>query len=190
MLKNGEITRLLQSKDVSALEEIFPLVYEELRSLASSLFRRESRQNHTLQPTALVHEAFLKLVGNSDSVSWQNKAHFMGVAAGAMRQILVNHALAHNAEKRGGGKTLVTFDESVSFFETNNLDILDLHEALERLSALDVKQVKIVELKFFAGLTNEEVAEVLRISVSTVKREWEMARTWLYRQLKDTFRSK
>ena len=109
----------------------------------------------------------------------------MGIAAGAMRQILVNHALAHQAEKRGGGKTLVTFDESEGFFETNNLDILALHEALERLSQLDTQQVKIVELKFFGGLTNQEIAEVLQISVSTVKREWEMARTWLYQKLKN-----
>jgi RNA polymerase sigma-70 factor, ECF subfamily len=186
MQTTGEITRLLQSKDVSALEKIFPIVYEELHTLAASLFRRESRQNHTLQPTALVNEAFLKLIGNSTPVSWQNKAHFMGIAAGAMRQILVNHALAHQTEKRGGGKTFVAFDESVSFFETANLDILALHQALERLSELDAKQVKIVELKFFGGLTNEEIAEVLQISVSTVKREWEMARTWLYRRLKDT----
>ncbi len=186
MQTTGEITMLLQSKDLSALEKIFPIVYEELHSLASALFRRESRANHTLQPTALVHEAYLKLVGNSTPISWQNKAHFLGIAAGAMRQILVNHALAHQAEKRGGGKTLVTFDDAASFFETNNLDILALHEALEQLSQLDTKQVKIVELKFFGGLTNEEVAEVLQISVSTVKREWGMARTWLYRQLKNT----
>ncbi len=186
METTGEITKLLQSKDISALEQIFPIVYEELHSLAAALFRRESRENHTLQPTALVHEAFIKLVGNTNFVSWQNKAHFMGIAAGAMRQILVNHALAHQAEKRGGGKTLVTFDDAASFFETNNLDILALHEALERLTQLDAKQVKIVELKFFGGLTNEEVAEVLQISISTVKREWEMARSWLYRQLKNT----
>src|SRR5690349_13506986 len=131
MQTNGEITRLLQSKDISALEKIFPIVYEELHSLAASLFRRESRKNHTLQPTALVHEAYLKLIGNSPPISWQNKAHFMGIAAGAMRQILVNHALAHQAEKRGGGKTLVAFDESMSVFETANLHVLALREALE-----------------------------------------------------------
>jgi RNA polymerase sigma-70 factor (ECF subfamily) len=186
MITTGEIPTLLQSKDISALEKIFPLVYEELHALAASLFRRESRENHTLQPTALVHEAYLKLVGNSNSISWQNKAHFLGIAARAMRQILVNHALAHQTEKRGGGKTLITFDESVNFFVNTNLDLLALHEALEQLTELDAKQVKIVELKFFGGLTNEELAEVLQISVSTVKREWEMARSWLYRRLKNT----
>jgi RNA polymerase sigma factor (TIGR02999 family) len=183
----GEITRLLQSNNTSALEGLLPIVYEELHSLAAALFRREYRSNHTLQPTAIVHEAYLRLVGSSNNISWQNRAHFFGIAANVMRQILVNHAHARNAQKRGGSKTIIALNEAASFFETNNLDILALHAALDKLSKLDSRQSKLVELKFFGGLKNEEIAEVLQISVSTVKREWEMARAWLYHQLKNTF---
>lgn len=184
MSNPGEITKLLQQGDSEALEKLLPIVYDELHRLASSIFRRDFRSNHTLQPTALVHEAYLKLIGSSSEISWQNRAHFFGIAARLMRQVLVNHAVAHKAEKRGGGETILALDEAVSFFQGQNLEILALHEALEKLNLLDKKQAEIVELKFFGGLTNEETAEVLQISVSTVKREWEMARTWLYRELK------
>lgn len=184
MANAGEITKLLQQGDAQSLEKLLPIVYDELRSLADVLFRKEYRANHTLQPTALVHEAYLRLIENSDGISWQNRAHFFGIAARSMRQILVNHAVAHNAEKRGGGQTVLALNDAISFLNTQNIEILALHEALEKLAELDKKQAEIVELKFFGGLTNEETAEVLQISVSTVKREWEMARSWLYRELK------
>lgn len=184
MATKSEITELLKEPNARALEQLFPIVYDELREIAGALFRNEFRADHTLQPTALVHEAFLRLVGGECEISWQNRAHFFGIAARSMRQILVNHAVRHNAEKRGGGETVIALDEAVSFFQTQDIEILALHEALEKLAKLDEKQAATIELKFFGGLTNEETAEVLGVSVSTVKREWEMARTWLYRELK------
>ena len=184
MAHNQDITRLLQEGNSGALEELFPIVYSELHDIAAALFRSEYRADHTLQPTALVNEAFLRLVGNSNEISWQNRAHFFGIAARSMRQILVNHAVAHNAEKRGGDQTMVALDDAISFFQTQDIEILALHEALEKFAALDKRQAEIVELKFFGGLKNEEIAEVLGISVSTITREWEMARSWLYRELK------
>ena len=180
----GEITELLQKGDAEALDKLLPIVYQELHKIAEALFRKEYRANHTLQPTALVHEAYLRLVGDVDNIPWQNRAQFFCIAAKLMRQILVNHAIAHKAEKRGGGQTILALDNVVSFFNTQNIEILELHEALEKLAQMDEKQAEIVELKFFGGLTNEETAEVLKISRSTVKREWEMARSWLYRELK------
>ena len=185
MANAGEITKLLQQGDSQSLEKLLPIVYDELRGLASALFRGEFRVNHTLQPTALVHEAYLKLIGDASKISWQNRAHFFGIAARSMRQILVTHAIAHRAGKRGGGQTVLALDDAVSFFQTQDVEIISLNEALEKLARLDKKQTEIVELKFFGGLTNEETAEVLGISVSTVKREWEMARSWLYRELKN-----
>ena len=184
MTKSGEITNLLKQNDKVALEQLFPIVYDELREIAGALFRREFRAGHTLQPTALVHEAYLRLLGDANEISWQNRAHFFGIAARSMRQILVSRAVAHRAEKRGGGETVLALDEAIGFFQTQDIEILALHEALEKLAHLDKKQAEIVELKFFGGLTNQETAECLGISVSTVKREWEMARTWLYRELK------
>jgi len=184
MKKSGEITKLLEQGDAEALEKLFPFVYDELRQIAGALFRREFRANHTLQPTALVHEVYMRLIGDKAEVSWQNRAHFFGIAARSMRQILVNHAVAHNAEKRGGGETIIALDDAISFFQTQNIEVISLNEALEKLARLDKKQSEVVELKFFGGLTSEETAEVLGISLSTVKREWEMARSWLYRELK------
>ena len=186
MEKSGEITAILQSGDPEAIGSLLPMVYDELRFLAEALFREEFRENHTLQPTALVHEAYLRLIGDGVDVSWQNRAHFFGIAARSMRQILVNHAVARRAEKRGGGQTHVALDDAIGYFQTQDIEILELHSALERLSKLDQKQSEIVELKFFGGLTNEETAEVLDVSVSTVKREWEMARSWLYRELRSS----
>ncbi len=184
MGQTGDITQLLQQGDKQSLEKLFPIVYDELRVLAGALFRREMRSDHTLQPTALVHEAYLRLVGDMDGISWQNRAHFFGIAARSMRQLLVNHAVAHNADKRGGGHPSIALDDAVSFFQTQDIEILSLHDSLENLAAIDPRQVEIVELRFFAGLTIEEVAEVLAISETTVKREWEMAKAWLYRDLK------
>ncbi len=184
MAENSHITQLLQQGDSRSIEELFPIVYSELREIAGALFRSEYRTDHTLQPTALVHEAFIRLVGSGSKISWESRAHFFGIAARSMRQILVNHAEAHNAEKRGGNKTVIALDGAISYFQTQDIEILALHEALEKLERIDKKQAEIVELKFFGGLTNEETAEVLQISVSTVKRDWEMARVWLYRALK------
>lgn len=184
MPENKDITRLLQQGNSQALEELFPIVYGELRELAGALFRNEYRANHTLQPTALVHEAFIRLVGNEHEISWQNRAHFFGIAARSMRQILVNHAEAHQAEKRGGKNTLVALDEAINFFQTQNFDVLALDEALEDLAILDKRQTEIVELKFFGGLTIEEIAEVLNVSARTVRRDWETAKLWLLRALK------
>ena len=184
MGQTGDITQLLQQGDKQSLEKLFPIVYDELRVLAAALFRSERRSGHTLQPTALVHEAYLRLVGDFGDISWQNRAHFFGIAARSMRQILVNHAVAHNADKRGGGQTVIALDDVISFFQTQDIEILSLHEALERLATIDPRQAEIVELRFFGGLTIEEAAQVLAISDSTVKREWEMAKAWLYRDLR------
>lgn len=183
MSQNKDITKLLQQNDAQAFEELFPIVYGELREIAGALFRREHRANHTLQPTALVHEAYLRLIGSGSEISWQNRAHFFGIAARSMRQILVDHAKGHNAEKREGSRTIVAFDDAISFFQTQDVEILALHEALENLEALDKQQAEIVELKFFGGLTIDEIAAVLKISASTVRREWETAKIWLYRAL-------
>lgn len=180
--KAGKVTILLQSGEEADLEELMPLVYQELRVLAAALFKRE-RSNHTLQPTALVHEAYFRLVGQRENVAWQNRAHFFGIAAHLMRQILVNHALARKAEKRGGSKTFITFDENRDFSHFRNIEILDLHEALDKLAELDEQQSKIVELRFFGGLTLEETAEFLQISVMKVRREWQTAKMWLYKML-------
>lgn len=185
MQTNGEITRLLQESsagDEISLEKLLPMVYDELRRLAASYFRRE-RINHTLQPTALVHEAYLRLVGQ-ENVNWQNRAHFFGIAANLMRQILINYAESHNAEKRGGGETYLALDEAISFFQKKDVNIIALNEALEILAQISPRQSRIVEFRFFGGLTIDETAEILKVSPMTVKRDWEMAKTWLYRELK------
>jgi len=182
MADSTEITRLLQAGDAESLDQLLPLVYNELKALASALFRSE-RSDHTLQPTALVHEAYLRLVADADGVSWQNRAHFFGIAANSMRQILVNYAVARSRQKRGSGQTKIALDESVSFSYAREMDVLTLNDALQELSRLDGRQAKIVELRFFGGLTLKETAEVMEISTATVSREWEMARTWLYREM-------
>jgi RNA polymerase sigma factor (TIGR02999 family) len=181
----GNITQLLkeyQSGNKNALDEMFPLVYGELRRLATSRLRGE-RSDHTLQPTALVHEAYLRLV-EQHSADWQNRARFFGLAAEMMRRILVNHAVKNNADKRFGNQTRLALDEIIDFTQGQDVNIILIDEALNTLASFDPKQAKIVELKFFAGLTNEEIAEVLEISDSTVKREWRIAKAWLHDQLK------
>lgn len=179
------ITQLLaEIKDggSEALEELLPLVYDELRRLADGYLRRE-RRDHTLQPTALVHEAYLKLVGGQE-IEWQNRAHFFGVASRLMREILIDYARTRNREKRGGEvKQRVSLDDAISFYEERNFDLLALDEALTNLENLDAQQSRIVELRFFGGLTVEEAAEVLGISPATVKREWSTAKLWLLREL-------
>jgi len=160
------------------LEELMPLVYDELRRLAAHHLRRE-RPDHTLQPTALVHEAYLKLVDQTQ-VRCQSRAHFFGIAANLMRQILVNHALAHRATKRGGTAIKLTLEEAVGVSKEEGVDLVALDQALSRLAALDPQQSQVVELRFFGGLTIEEAAEVLRVSPATVKREWTLAKAWLH----------
>jgi len=180
----AETTRLLQAlspQNPAAAAQLFPIVYEELRRLAHSYFRRQDPQQ-TLQPTALVHEAFLRLAAQT-SVSWQGRAHFLAVAAQAMRQILIDHARARGRQKRGGQMCRVTTDPAVTPVSDAAPELLDLDEALQRLAVLDERQAKIVELRFFGGLTVDEVAHVLDWSKSTVESEWRMARAWLHREL-------
>jgi len=179
-----DVTRLLiegAKGDKRALDALLPVVYDELRRLAGSYLGRE-RADHTLQPTALVHEAYLRLV-DQRSVDWRNRAQFFGIAAEMMRRILVNHALARGTAKRGGGVTRVSLDEAVDFFDEQDLDLVALNEALTDLTQMDPMQGRIVELRFFGGLTVPETAEILEVSASTVKREWSMARAWLHREM-------
>jgi RNA polymerase sigma factor (TIGR02999 family) len=182
---SSEVTQLLRQWSAGrqeALDRLLTLVHAELRRLASSYMRRE-RPDHTLQATALVNEAFLKLVDQRD-VRWQNRAHFFGIAAQAMRRILVDHARAQASGKRGGGETVVSLDETMASMDMPGADVLALDEALTRLARLDPQQSRVVELRFFGGLTMEETAEVLRISPATVGREWAVAKAWLYAELR------
>jgi RNA polymerase sigma factor (TIGR02999 family) len=165
--------------DSSALDQLLPLVYDELRRLARYYLQRD-RSGHTLQSTALVHEAYLRLV--DQNVDWQSRAHFFGIAAQMMRRILVDHARSRNAAKRGDGLR-VTLDENMALAEAPSLDLLALDRALAELSKLDEQQGRVVELRFFAGLSIEETAEAMSISVATVKREWAMAKAWLSRSM-------
>ena len=179
------MTRLLreaQAGDRAALDELLPLVYRELRQIAARHLAQE-RPGHTLQATALVHEAYLRLI-DQHSVDWRNRAHFFSIAAEMMRRILVNHAVGRRAQKRGAGETLLSLDEVVSFPNRQDVDLILLDGALNRLAELDPLQARIVEMRFFAGLTVEEVAEALGVADSEVKREWRSARAWLTAQLK------
>jgi len=167
--------------DNAALAELTPLVYEELRRLAH-YFMEGQRPDHTLQTTALVNEAYLRLADQTKT-SWQNRAHFFAVASRAMRQILVNYAKSNQAQKRGGGALKVELDEAAIVSPEQSREIVDLHEALERLATLDSRKAQVVELKYFGGLNYDEMAEVLKISSVTVRRDWEFARLWLYTEL-------
>jgi RNA polymerase sigma-70 factor, ECF subfamily len=160
------------------------LVYAELRRLAASYLRRE-RPDHTLQPTALVHEAFMRLL-DQRQIDWSNRAQFMGLAAVMMRRILVNHARDRVAGKRGGGAEHVPLTLAGEGIGAAEVNLLDLHDALDRLGEADQRKAQIVELKFFGGLTTEEIAETLRISPATVERDWKFARAWLYRVVSGT----
>jgi RNA polymerase sigma factor (TIGR02999 family) len=181
----GEVTQLLRqwsAGNAAVLEKLLPLVYDELRRRAGAYLRQE-RPGHTLQPTALVHEAYLKLVGGS-SIDWKDRAHFFGVAARAMRQVLVDHARARQTAKRGEGQVRVELDAAGAVAApARSVDLLDLDRALSRLAALDERQSRLVELRLFAGLTIEESAEVLRVSHATVSREWKHAEAWLQREM-------
>ncbi len=164
------------------VDDILPLIYDELRSLASNYLRRE-RSDHTLQPTALVHEAYLKLIDQTQ-VKWQNRAHFFGIAANIMRRILVDHARKHGADKRGGAAEKLPLEEEILIVsEGKSAELLALDEALKNLAKVDEMKSKIVELRYFGGLSVEETAEVLGVSEITVKRHWRMAKAWLYGQL-------
>jgi RNA polymerase sigma factor (TIGR02999 family) len=179
-----DITQLLvnwSNGDRQALEQLTPLVYGELRRLASRYLRRE-RPGHTLQSTALVHEAYLRLI-DQRYVRWQNRAHFFGIAAQLIRRILVDHARAHQAQKRGADAPVLSLDEAVAAPEKRDLNLVALDDALNDLARIDPQQGRIVELRFFTGLSIEETAEVLGISPATVKRDWVVAKAWLHREL-------
>jgi RNA polymerase sigma factor (TIGR02999 family) len=180
-----DVTSLLkkaQSGSREALDLLMPLVYQELRQIAQSQMQSE-RMNHTLQPTALVHEAYIRLIDQKE-VDWQNRAHFFYIAAVMMRRILINHANKRNAQKRGEGQTLINLDDADSNAKSYNpVDVLEIDQLLKELENLDQQQAKIVELRFFAGLTVAEIASVLEVSESTVKREWRSAKAWLKSKL-------
>jgi RNA polymerase sigma-70 factor, ECF subfamily len=165
----------------AGLGEALPKIYMELRRLAGGYLRRE-RDDHTLQPTALVHEAYLKL-RLQRNVDWENRAQFLAVAAKLMRRILLDHAIAHRAAKRGGDAARVSFDAALDVFQEQTAPALALNEVLETLEAVDPRQARVVELRFFGGLTVPEIGELLDISPATVKREWSVAKLWLEREL-------
>jgi len=183
-----DVTQLLVhwgKGDKQALDRLMPLVYDELHRMASRYLRRE-RQGHTLQTTALINEAYLRIV-DQDRVNWQNRAHFFGVAAQMMRRILVDHARSHLYAKRGGGAQKLTLDEAIATPQERDLDLVALDDALTALAEIDPQQSRIIELRFFGGLTIEETAEVLNISPATVKRDWNMAKAWLYGEISNRF---
>ena len=181
MQSEDGITQLLarwSDGDKTALDKLMPMVYSELRRLASNYLRRE-RRDHTLQPTALVNEAYLKLI-DQKTAKWQNRAQFYGIAAQLMRRILVDHARQHKAAKRGGSEQQrLSITSAGRLVAKPELDVMALHEALEELATIDPQQERIVELKFFGGLSIEETAEVLGVGHATVERDWKMARAWL-----------
>lgn len=168
--------------DADAPSRLMPFVYDELRRLARSFLNRE-RGGHTLQPTSLVNEAYLRLVDQT-RVNWQNRAHFYSIAASMMRRVLIDHARAHATEKRGAGAIHLSVDDVQLPIEQRAAEFLALDEALEKLSLFDERKSKIVEMRFFGGMSDEEIAEVLEISVRTVLRDWKTARLWLYRELR------
>jgi RNA polymerase sigma factor (TIGR02999 family) len=181
-----DVTRLLSNwsnGDQAALDQLLPLVYSELRRLASAYLRRE-RSNHTLQSTALVHEAFMRMVNQQD-VQWKNRAHFFAIASQMIRRILVDYARSQHAEKRGSGAVKLALDEAMAVPQApaTDVDLLGLNDALDRLAAMDERQSRIVELRFFAGLSIEETAEVMSLSPASIKREWQTARAWLFREM-------
>src|SRR6266699_1140631 len=180
----NEVTQLLlawSDGDQAALDKLTPLVYEELRRMAHRYMNRE-RPGHTMQTTALVNEAYIRLV-NRKNVHWENRAHFFAIAAQLMRTILVDHARSHAYQKRGGGSRNITLDEAMVVSQQRAAEVVALDEALKELAAIDPQQSRIVELRFFGGLTIEEIAEVLGLSPATIKREWSPAKAWLYHEL-------
>lgn len=184
MHRQDEITRLLEAAgdgDSAALDRLFPIVYDELRRMAGQRLRAE-RAGHTLNPTGLVHEAYLKL-GRLDRIDWKSRGHFYAIAARAMRNILVDYAVRRRAQKRGGGRQKVQLDEAELIAGEKADELLALHQALEHLEALDPRQGQVVEYRFFGDLTIEETAQAMGLSPATVNREWALARAWLSREL-------
>lgn len=180
----NEISLLLaewSSGNQAALDKLYPLVYDELRRMAHRYMSRE-RRGHTLQTTALINEAYLRLVEQRD-VHWSNRAHFFGIASQMMRRILIDHARRYEYAKRGGGAQHVSLDEAAYVAKERARDLLELDEALSRLAEVDNRRARVVEMRFFGGLDNEEIAAVLKISPNTVTRDWKMARAWLYKEL-------
>src|SRR5437588_6147845 len=179
-----EVTQLLlqwSNGDKAALDKLMPLIYDELRRLARHYMSRE-RPGNTLQTTALVNEAYLRLI-NRKHVHWQNHAHFFAIAAQLMRSILVDHARSHAYAKRGGGARKIALDDAMAVSQQRAADVVALDDALKRLAEIDPRQSRIVEMKFFGGLTIEETGEVLGLSPATIKREWSTAKAWLYHEL-------
>jgi RNA polymerase sigma-70 factor (ECF subfamily) len=179
-----EITQLLaewSDGNQAALDKLYPLVYEELRRMAHRYMRRE-RKGHTLQTTALINEAYLRLV-DQKHVHWANRSHFFGISAQIMRRILVDHARRYGYDKRGGGAQKVSLDELATIANERAAELLMLDEALKSLAKIDPRRSQVVELRYFGGLNNEEIAGLLQISVNTVTRDWNMARAWLYQEL-------
>ncbi len=184
---SDKVTRLLLEwgeGNQQALEALVPLIYKELRNLAHNFLYRE-RPGHTLQTTALVHEAYLKLIDQNDA-RWQNRAHFFAIAAQAMRRILIDSARKHAAAKRGGPQEKLSLDEVADIALEPDINLLKLDEALHELAKIDPRQSRIVELRYFGGLTIEETAEVISVSPATVKREWMMARAWLHQEITES----
>ena len=180
-----EVTALLAELgkgNQTAAEKLIPLVYDELKRLARAHMRRE-RADHTLQTTALVHEAYLKLV-RQEEVRWQGRSHFFGIAAHVMRRILIDHARGHLRKKRGGADIVLPLDEVVAFSPEHSQELVRLDEALDRLATLDSRQSRIVELRFFGGMSVEETASYLGISAKTVKRDWALAKAWLHAEVR------
>lgn len=183
--READVTALLvevANGNHAAQEKLIPLIYEELKQLARRYMRRE-RADHTLQTTALVHEAYLKLI-HQQSTNWQGRAQFFGIAAQLMRRILVDHARHHLREKRGGGQAFLPLNEALAFSPEHSQDLLKLDEALNRLATLDPRQSQIVELRFFGGFSVEETSKFLGVSAITVKRDWAVAKVWLYGELR------
>jgi RNA polymerase sigma factor (TIGR02999 family) len=186
LLTEKNITELLSdwgNNNAIVLEKLIPLVYEELHKLASCYINSE-RPNHTIQTTALVNEAYLRLA-QQKQMQWQDRKHFFAVVARIMRHILINYARTQKAQRRGGGSYKVQLEEVTSLLEEKKPDLLALDEALNRLALIDSRKSKLVELRFFSGLNMEETAEVLEISIATAKRDWLLAKAWLYRELND-----
>jgi RNA polymerase sigma factor (TIGR02999 family) len=185
-MRRAKITQLLNahaSGNSHALNKLVPLIYDELRRMAQNRLQGE-RSGHTLNTTALVHEAYLKLAG-FDRINYQNSHHFFAIASQVMRNILVDYALRHKAKKRGGDHAPVTLGDADSVAESDILKVLSVHQALEHLATIDERQVRVVECRFFGGLSIEETAKALGVSVPTVNRDWNMARAWLNRELSD-----
>jgi len=184
---SGQVTDLLRAwggGDAGAADQLIPLIYDELRALAAAVLRGE-RAGHSIRPTALVHEAFLRLVGPRE-VPWQGRTHFFALAAQTMRRVLIDQARARGAGKRGGGWQRVTLEEDAVVEAPRELDVLALNVALEELAASDANKARLVELRFFGGLGVDEAARVMGVSPATAARQWRLARAWLYRRLKET----